>query len=181
MSGAEYLEWERAQATKHEYHCGEIFAMAGGSMRHNMLAISIASELRSALRERGCRVLSSDQRIGTPDERYVYPDAVAVCGPIRTEPDAPDVLVNPTIVVEVLSPSTEAYDRGDKWDAYQRSSSLTDYLLVSQTQVRIECFHREADGSWRYRVLGAGETIELAGASVSLDAIYDGAFELDAG
>lgn len=91
-----------------------------------------------------------------------------------------DVLSNPTVVVEVLSRGTEAFDRGEKWEAYQRLVSLTDYLLVSQRHVRIEHYRREGDGSWRYRVLEQGDTITLAnGASLSVDAIYDGAFELE--
>jgi Uma2 family endonuclease len=182
MSAAEYLEWERRQLDKHELHDGEVFAMAGGSPRHNLLSSAIAAELRAATRELGCHVLSSDQRIAAvPGQRYVYADAVVVCGSVRTDPAASDVLVNPTVVVEVLSPSTEAHDRGIKWEAYQRLPSLTDYLLVAQAQVRVEHYRREAD-AWRYRVLVAGDTIELSnGARVAVDAIYAGVFELAAG
>ena len=92
------------------------------------------------------------------------------------------ILSNPSVVVEVLSETTEKCDRGDKWEAYRRVPSLTDYLLVSQTVPHIEHFQREADGSWRYRVLGAGESVTLAaGATLAVDSIYDGAFELAAG
>lgn len=181
MSAVEYLEWERRQHDKHELHDGEVYAMAGGSPRHNLLSSAIAAELRAATRERGCHVLSSDQRIAAPPgERYVYADAVVVCGGVQTEPGASDVLVNPSVVVEVLSPSTEAHDRGMKWEAYQRLTSLTDYLLVAPGQVRVEHYRREGD-AWRYQVLGAGDAIELAnGARVAVDAIYDGVFELAA-
>lgn len=107
---------------------------------------------------------------------------MVVCGGMQTEPGAADVLTNPTVIVEVLPRSTETYDRGDKWEAYQRLPSLTDYLLVAQAQARIEHYRREADGSWRYRVLEVGDTITLANeARLSVDAIYDGAFELGAG
>jgi Uma2 family endonuclease len=183
MSAAEYLEWERQQPGKHELHHGEAFAMAGGSPRHNLLSSAAASELRAATRGKGCVVLSSDQRIAAqPGERYVYADAVVVCGDVRTEPGTTDVLANPTVIVEVLSRSTETFDRGEKWEAYQRLPSLTDYLLFAQSQVRVEHYHREADGSWRYRVLEAGDTLTLANAaSVGVDAIYDGAFALDGG
>jgi len=182
MSAAEYLDWEREQDDKHELHDGEVFAMAGGSPRHNLLSTAIAAELRAALRGKGCHVLSSDQRIAAqPGARYVYADAVVVCGGMQSEPNASDVLGNPAVVVEVLSPSTEAYDRGIKWEAYQRLPSLNDYLLVAQTQIRVEHFRRESDGSWRYRVLEAGDAITLAdGARLSVDAIYEGAFELSA-
>lgn len=183
MSAAEYLAWEREQPDKHEFHHGEVFAMAGGSPRHNLLSTAIAAELRAATRELGSRALSPDQRIAAePLKRYVYADAVVVCGAMQTEPAARDVLVNPTVVVEVLSPSTEAYDRGVKWEAYQRLPSLTDYLLVSQTQPRIEHYRRDPDGSWRYLVYKAGDVIALANqAQLAIDAIYQGAFELEAG
>jgi Uma2 family endonuclease len=183
MSPLEYLEWERQQTEKHEYYGGEVFAMAGGTPRHNLLAMAAGAELRAALRGKRCNVLSSDQRIAAePGERYVYADAVVVCGGAQMEPGSQGVLANPSVIVEVLSPSTEAYDRGQKWEAYQRLPSLTDYLLVSQTSPRIEQFQRETEASWRYRVLGPGDSITLAnGASVPVDAIYEGAFELEAG
>ncbi len=182
MSVGEYLEWERGQLGKHEYHLGTVFAMAGGSPRHNFLSNAVGAELRAALRGKSCHVLSPDQRISAKaGERYVYADAVVACGPVQTEPGTSDVLANPTIVVEVLSRSTEAYDRGEKWEAYQRLASLTDYLLVAQTSVRVEHYRREGD-SWRYRDLGPGATITITnGAIVAIDAVYDGAFDLDAG
>ena len=133
-----------------------------------------------ALRDGGCHVLSSDQRIcAAVGDRYVYADVVAVCGGLKTEPGTKDVLANPCIVVEVLSRSTEAYDRCEKWEAYQRLPSLTDYLLVSQGSTRVEQYRREADGWWRYRSYGAGESVALAnGAAVAVDEVYRGAFEL---
>ncbi|MEP7126398.1 MAG: Uma2 family endonuclease [Byssovorax sp.] len=115
------------------------------------------------------------------ERRYVYADSVVVCGAMRTEPGTSDVLANPRILVEVLSRSTEAYDRGEKWEAYQRLASLTDYLLVAQTSVRVEHYQREADGSWRYRVLTLGDTVTLSnGAAVAIDAVYESAFDLAA-
>lgn len=183
MTAAEYLAWETGEREKHEYHRGEVFAMAGGSPRHNFLSAGIAAELRAATQGRGCRALSSDQRIAAEQgKRYVYADAVVVCGGVELEPGTSDVLANPTVVVEVLSKGTEAYDRGEKWEAYQRLPSLTDYLLVSQASARVEHYSREADGSWRYRVLGPGDSVVLAdGAALAVDAVYDGAFELAAG
>jgi Uma2 family endonuclease len=180
MCAEDYLVWERAQLDKHEYHLGEVFAMAGASLRHNFLSSAAARELHAAERGKGCHVLSSDQRLAAPiGKRYVYPDAVVVCGAVETEPGAPDVLINPRVVVEVLSRSTERYDRGEKWEAYQRIPSLSDYLLVAQAAVRVEHYQRESDGSWRYRLLSAGDTVTLAnGARVAIDAVYEGAFEL---
>lgn len=183
MSAAEYLEWEKRQSSRHEYHHGEVFAMAGGSPRHNFLAMSVGAELRAGLRDRPCYVLSSDQRIAADEgARYVYADAVAVCRGLRPEAFAGDVLVSPSVIVEVLSPGTESYDRGDKWQAYQRLPSLSDYVLLSQRGVRAEHFQRELDGTWRYRVLGPGERLTLSdGASFAIDDVYQGAFELEAG
>ena len=181
MTAAEYLAWEREQPEKHEYHLGEMFAMAGGSLRHNFLSARMVVLLHAILGGR-CQVLSSDQRISAkPGERYVYADALAVCGGVQTEPGTTDVLANPSIVVEVLSGRTEAYDRGEKWDAYQRLPSLTDYLLVAQTTTQVEHFQREAGGSWRYRRLEAGDALTLSnGATVAIDAVYESAFELPA-
>ncbi|WP_437717020.1 Uma2 family endonuclease [Sorangium sp. So ce448] len=180
MSAAEYLAWERSQPAKHEYHLGEVFATAGGSPRHNLLSGAMIAELRAAVRGKGYHVLTSDQWISAEQgQHYVYADSVVVCGPMDTEPGTSDVLTNPCILVEVLSQSTEPYDRGKKWAAYQRLVSLTDYVLVSQTSARVEHYRREADGSWRYRVLEAGDTLTLAnGATLSIDAVYEGAFEL---
>jgi len=181
MTARDYLAWEREQPGKHEYHQGEIFAMAGGSPRHNYLSVAAAAELRAAVRGQGCHVLSADQRTAAEaGGRYVYPDAVVVCGAVQTEPEAADVLSNPRIVVEVLSPGTERYDRGEKWESYQRLPSLRDYLLVSQSAVRVEHFGRQEDGSWRYREHGPGGSITLStGAQLLVDAIYEGAFQLD--
>ncbi len=183
MSAEEYLAWEPGQPSKHEYHHGEVFAMARGSARHNFLSNAVGAELRAAVRGKGCHTFSSDQRIALQrGERYVYADVVVACGSVQMDPGSPDVLAKPSVIVEVLSPSTEAYDRGESWEAYQGVASLTDYLLVGQMSERVEHYRREADGSWRYRVLEAGDTITLAtGAAVAVDATYDGALDLEAG
>lgn len=172
MSAEEYLAWERQQPTKHEFFHGEVFAMAGGSPRHNALCAACCAALTAALRARGCVVLTSDQRVTMSAQgRYVYPDLSVVCGPLEIESN--DVLANPTVIVEVLSGSTEQYDRGLKWEGYQRLPSLADYVLVSQREPRIEHFQRAADGSWNYRAVGAGERVTLStGASLSVDEIF---------
>ena len=183
MSAAEYLAWEREQLDKHEFHLGEAFLMAGGSPRHNFLATACGAELRGALSSKGCGVLSSDQRVSAAQgERYVYPDVVVVCGLFEPEDGAPDVLANPRVIVEVLSPSTEKHDRVDKWAAYQRLPSLTDYLLVSQHAKRVEHFARSGENAWQYRVLGDGDEIVLVdGSALSVDAIFRGAFDFPPG
>lgn len=179
LSAADFLRWEREQQGRHEYFGGEVFAMAGGSIRHNALSARVIAALQSGL-PAGCNVLTSDQKVGvSAGERYVYPDVTVVCGEVRLEPGTTDVLSNPTIVVEVLSASTEQYDRGLKWEGYQRLPSLTDYILVSQAEARIEHFRRSADGAWVYRSSGVSEQVTLTnGARLAVDATFAGAFEL---
>ena len=179
LTADEYLAWERQQPVRHEFYRGEVFAMAGGSMRHNALCASLIEALRAQLRGR-CVVLTSDQRVvAARRDRYVYPDVSVVCGTVAAEPGHADVLANPTILVEVLSEATEQYDRGLKWDGYQRIESLTDYVLVSQAEPRIEHFRRDRSRTWVYQRAGAGERLTLAsGAELDVDAIFAGAMEL---
>jgi Uma2 family endonuclease len=175
----EYLAWERDQPLRHEFYLGEVFAMAGGSMRHNALCASLIEALRGQLRGR-CVVLTSDQRVVAADRnRYVYPDISVVCGQVVAEPGSNDVLANPTILIEFLSNSTEQYDRGLKWHGYQRIESLTDYLLVSQAEPRIEHFRRDRTRTWLYQFAAAGERVALSNDAVlDVDAIFAGAFDL---
>jgi len=180
MSAAEYLSWEPEQLERHEFSCGEVYATAGGSPRHNALSAAVTIELGLALRGGKCRVLSADQRIVARDgEHYVYADASVVCGTLELAPGT-DVLANPGVIVEVLSKRTEAYDRGLKWESYRELESVSDYLLLSQTAPRIEHYRREASGEWHYRVVPAGGRVTLTnGATITVDAVYSGAFELD--
>jgi len=179
LTADEYLAWERDQPVRHEFFHGEVFAMAGGSMRHNALCASVIEVLRTQLRGR-CVVLTSDQRVvAARRERYVYPDISVVCGPVVAEPGVSDVLANPTTIVEVLSNSTEQYDRGLKWDGYQRIESLTDYVLVSQAEPRIEHFRRDRTRTWLYQFAGAGERLALSNEAVlDVDAIFAGMLDL---
>lgn len=180
LSAADYLAWERLQPTRHEFFEGEVFAMAGGSLRHNALSSNVTAALHAALRERGCIVLSSDQRVGmTAGERYVYPDVTVVCGSVALVAGTNDVVANPTILVEVLSSSTEQYDRGLKWEGYQRIDSLTDYVLVSQAEARIEHFCRDRGATWLYRSAGAGEHVTLSsGVELAVDTVFAGVLAL---
>lgn len=180
ISPADFLTWERAQAERHEFFQGEVFAMAGGSPRHNALCANVSAALHASLRNGSCHVFSSDQRIGVGQrQRYVYPDLSITCGPVSLEPGTSDVITNPTVVVEVLSASTEQYDRGMKWEGYQRIPSLTDYLLVSQSEPRIEHFRRQGDGQWVYQSAGAGGRVTLStGAVLHVDDIFAGMLEI---
>jgi Uma2 family endonuclease len=171
----EYLALERSSEIKHEYADGEIFAMSGGTRAHSLVAGNVLAEVRAALSERDCEVHGSDLRIKIPATgRYVYPDTSVVCGPPQFEDAEEDTLLNPKVIVEVLSKSTEPYDRGDKFENYQSLASLREYVLLSQKKVRVEHYSRQPDGTWVLRVLGAGETLDLPSidCAIPVDRIY---------
>ena len=144
----EYLALERQAEYKSEYVDGEIFAMAGASEAHDFIAGEIYAALLVAFRGGPCAVLSSDVKVRVTGRRYVYPDVVAVCGERRYADDQKDVLLNPTVVFEVLSPSTEAYDRGNKADFYRSLLSLSDYVLVRQDRPQLELYSRQPGDTW---------------------------------
>ncbi len=183
MNARAFLDWERSQTERHEYYGGEVFAMAGGSPRHNALSAAILGELRTALRGSGCTVLSSDQRISAKEaSHFVYADASAVCGELELLAGSPDVITNPSMLIEVLSPSTAEYDRGIKWDSYQRLASVKDFVLVSQDEQRLEHYRRMPDGAWSYRLIEGDGALQLScGTPIMLSSIYEGVFELAAG
>lgn len=170
----EYLAYERDSALKHEYEDGEIFAMAGGSRRHNALASRVSAALEAARRP-GCVAFQSDQRIRVlATSKATYPDASLVCGPIEGDPADPSgaTITNPLLIVEVLSASTEEEDRGNKWQHYQLIPSLMEYVLVSQTHPRVECYRRLPSGTWEYRDAVAGEVTLVSGATLDLGILY---------
>ena len=145
----EYLAIECDAPTKSEYVNGEIFAMACASLVHTIIAGNVAGELRQQLKGRPCTTHSNDMRVKVgPTGMYTYPDVVVVCGAAKLEDGKADTLLNPTVIVEVLSQSTEAYDRGAKFAHYRRLESLREYLLVAQDAVHVEHYVRQADGRW---------------------------------
>jgi Uma2 family endonuclease len=175
LTPAEYLAMERSSPEKHEYYDGEVFAMAGASFNHNTIVGNAVTALNIALRDRPCRVCPSDLRIKIPATGlYTYPDASVVCHRPVFEDDAADTLLNPQVIVEVLSDSTEDYDRGTKFKSYRSIASFGDYLLVSQDEVLVEHHVRQPDGSWLMREHRAGERLELAtlGCAVAVDDLY---------
>ncbi|KYG04190.1 hypothetical protein BE21_48175 [Sorangium cellulosum] len=174
-SYAEYLEQERASPTKHEFLNGEIFAMAGGTPEHARLCLSVGAELRAHLRGRPCVVYSSDLRVRVQATGLAtYPDVSVVCSRLERDPEDTDAALNPIVLIEILSDSSEAYDRGQKLAHYRRIPSLREYVLVSQHEPRIEVFHRNEDGSWTLREARAGEGAELQaiGCTLSVDDVY---------
>ena len=141
LTFAQYLEQERASDTKHELVNGAIFAMAGGTMEHGRLGSNMAGVLVAKLRGRPCAAFSSDVRIRVRATGLVtYPDLSVVCGRLEHDPKDENTIVNPIVLVEVLSDSTEGYDRGEKFGHYQRITSLKEYVLVSQHTPRVEVF-----------------------------------------
>ena len=171
----EYLAYEHDSAMKHEYDDGEIFAMAGGSRRHNALALRIGAALENG-RKPGCVAFQSDQRIRVlATGRATYPDASLVCGSIEGDPadSGGTTITNPILVVEVLSPSTEAEDRGAKWQHYQLIPSFQEYVLVSQAPPRVELYRRLAGGGWEYIDVRQGVLQLHSGATLDLARLYD--------
>jgi Uma2 family endonuclease len=145
---AAYLHDERNADTKHELWSGEVFAMAGASYAHNQIVANLAGELRNRLRDRPCDVLPSDMKVFVPTKSgFVYPDVVVVCEPPRFLDEHGDVLLNPSLVVEVLSENTERFDRGEKFAGYRSIPSLQQVVLVAQHERRVELFTR-SDVGW---------------------------------
>lgn len=173
----EYLERERAAKTKSEYIAGRVVAMAGASDTHNLITLNVAGELRNALRGKPCRAYAMDMRVQvTTAGSYFYPDVVVVCGPPEFASGRRDTLLNPRVVVEVLSPSTEAYDRGEKFFYYRQLELLTDFVLVSQDAMRVEHFERQPDGAWLLSDAGGpDDTVEVPsiGCALRLADIYE--------
>jgi len=173
---AEYLEQERTSDVKHELVNGEIFAMAGGTIEHGRLASRIAIALGAQLEGRPCDTFSADVRVRVlATGLATYPDLSIVCGQMERDPEDANTIVNPIVLVEVLSNSTEGYDRGEKFAHYQHLSSLKEYVLASQHGPRIEVFRRNDDGkSWTLYIAKAGETASLTsiGCELAVDRIY---------
>ena len=147
MTVEEYLVFEEKSKIKHEYMDGEIFAMAGATRRHNLVTTNAARILGNQLEEKDCEVYSSDFRVKIRDNHNVYPDVVIACGEIEVV-DKDLTLVNPTVVIEVLSKSTEKRDRGDKLEDYFKIESVKDYILIAQDKIKVEHYHRQSNNKW---------------------------------
>ena len=149
LTPEQYLAIERRAETKSEYLDGEMFAMSGASRNHNLIVVNLAREISSQLRNRPCEAYSTEQRVRIlVTGLYTYPDVVVVCGEPQFEDEELDTLLNPTLLIEVLFSSTETYDRGKKFEHYQTLPSLSEYVLVSQTEPRIEQFLRQERNRW---------------------------------
>ena len=171
----EYLALERGADHRSEYVNGRIYAMAGASRRHNLIALSLGSEIRAALRGRPCEAYVSDMRVKVAATGfYTYPDVVAVCGVPELEDRHGDTLLNPALIIEVLSDSTANYDRGEKFTHYRQMESLREYVLVAQDEVRVQRYLRDGE-RWMFaetRDLDGVLPLESIGCSVPMREIY---------
>lgn len=171
----EYLAHEREAATKHEFLRGDVFAMAGGTPEHAALTAALAGELRNALKGKPCRVYSSDLRVRVvATDLATYPDVTVICEKLQVASDDPHAATNPVLVAEVLSDSSEAYDRGEKAAHYRRIPALREYALVSQRSRRIEVYRKNDRGHFELFEYVNGERVELASVGVSflVDDVY---------
>ena len=185
MTPEAYLAFERAQFdARHEFLHGDIMAMAGASRWHNRIVTNLVVSLSNQLRGRPCDVFSSDMRVKIPATGlYTYPDVIASCDDPQFEDDVLDTLLNPTVIIEVLSPSTEAYDRGAKFAHYRNIDAMQLYLLVAQEKPQIEIFRRQESGDWLFSViegLGGRVNLDAVNCELALAEVYERVFEADA-
>ena len=167
----EYLVLERKSDVRSEYLDGDMVAMSGGSREHNLIVTNVVTEISTQLKGRPCEVYANDMRVKvSATGLYTYPDVVVVCGEPRFEDANVDTLINPVVVMEVLSDSTESYDRGAKFSHYRKIDTLVEYLLVAQDDYRIEQYVRQPDGPWlRCEVRGLDRKLDLPSIRCSLD------------
>jgi Uma2 family endonuclease len=173
---ADYLAFAETAEELYEFHDGEVYAMSGGSPAHAQLMHQLSGHVFNALRGQPCRGQGAAQRIRITKNHAVYPDLSIVCPPLEYAADDAQAIVNPTAVFEVLSPSTEAYDRKGKFELYIGVPSIQHVVLVSQERWRIEHYRRLGDGTWRYSAHGPGSAVDLdtLGVKLAIDEIYDG-------
>jgi Uma2 family endonuclease len=172
---AEYLEWEEKQTSRHEYLNGKIYAMTGGTVNHGQISVNLSTILRNHLKDRGCRVLSSDVKVNVyKSDNYIYPDISITCD--ERDQRATKFISHPSMIVEVLSPSTEAYDRGNKFNLYQRSPVLQEYVLVSTTEIAIDIYRKNDRDRWEIISYRAGEIVELESINLTIpiEEVFEG-------
>jgi Uma2 family endonuclease len=175
MTSAEYLQWEPQQDIRYEFVEGEVVAMTGGTIPHNDIALNLYTALRSHLRTRGCRINVADVKvIVNPTSTYFYPDLVVSCD--RQDLTARETIASPTVIVEVLSPSTAAKDRSEKFARYRSLPSLQEYVLIEADKIGVECYRRGEGRMWLYYPYIAGDTIELESIEFScpIELLYEG-------
>lgn len=186
MTYAEYVAFEQTARERHEFIDGEVLAMSGGTYDHSGIKTSLTALLRARLGGTGCRVRDSDMRVGLADHRRTaYPDASIVCGPPSFDPQGPrqTTLLNPRVIFEVLSDSTERYDRTDKFNFYLTIPSLDEYLLIAHHRPRVEGYLRQGDGTWSMAVWDGVEAtarVRCLNIDLPLAELYEGVMFVDA-
>jgi Uma2 family endonuclease len=175
MTAEEYLEWESKQELRYEYIDGEIFAMTGGTLPHVKIYLNLYRALYPHLRQRGCEAYVSDAKVqASENSRYFYPDLVVTCDPEDLK--ARDFIQHPKVIVEVLSPGTASYDRGDKFKHYRQIPSLQEYVLVDSESISVEVYHRGDGKMWAYYAYTDGETVRLESIEFecAIESLYEG-------
>ena len=177
LTPEQYLEIERKAEFKSEYYQGEMFAMSGARQGHNLIVVNLAAELHQQLRKRPCQAYVNDMRVCvSATGMYTYPDLTAVCGEPQFLDETQDTLLNPNLIVEVLSPSTEAYDRGRKFEHYRSIESVTEYLLVASERVSAELYTRQPDGRFLLTAANRMEDsldLQSVGVHLALADLYE--------
>lgn len=177
MTPEEFLAFERASDEKHEYRDGEIVLMSGAKLNHNRISTNITALLWQGLKGKNCENYSNDLRVWVPKTRlYTYPDAIVVCGEPVFVDDEFDTLTNPLLLIEILSDSTESYDRGEKFKGYRSIDSLREYVLISQNSPTIEKYAKHGDGFWMLSEasgIDSSITLEAIDCTLSLADVYD--------
>ena len=177
MTPEEYLAFERASEEKHEYINGIIVAMSGASRAHNLIAINVGSKIHQALNGKNCEAYPSEMRVFVPETGlYTYPDLSVVCGEPEFQDSGLDTLLNPVLLIEILSDSTESYDRGLKFENYRSIKSLREYILVSQNRPSVEKYVMHGDGFWllsSVKGLDAKITLESIDCPLNLNEVYN--------
>jgi Uma2 family endonuclease len=176
ISPEEYLAMERASEEKHEYYDGFVIAMSWARLKHNQVASNLTAKIGNYLENKDCQILSSDMRVSTPNrDAYIYPDASIVCGEPELEDDKFDTLINPSVVFEILSPSTQKSDKGYKLLHYKNIPSLKEYIMVDVSKRFVEVVRKEPDGAWRFEDIfdpSTGFHIETIGLTIFFDDLY---------
>jgi Uma2 family endonuclease len=174
LTPEEYFRWEEQQLERHEYIDGEIYAMSGGTINHGDIALNFGAILKAHMRGRGCKTLNSDCRVKIFGmDKYVYPDLSVTCD--DRDKTTTQYITHPCLIVEVLSSSTEAYDRGNKFKMYRRNPSLQEYVLVSAETIEIELFRKTDTDIWQIVNYQAGDTVELKSIDLTfpIEQIYE--------
>lgn len=177
ISPEQYLEMERASEVKHEYYNGEVYAMAGVSLKHNIIAANLNVNIPSHLKGKNCRMYGSDLRIHIPENSlYTYPDFSIICGKPETTDSFADNVINPSVIIEILSKSTENYDRGKKFALYRSIKTLKEYILIDSKSILVELFVRQNNNSWNlteYKQLSDSFHISTIKLTLQLSDIYE--------